>query len=111
MAKDSASPSAGHNQSPLAGSEFALSRSPERSEGTAKGQSFEEAFAQLERTVQALDAGGLTLEQATDLFGEGMRLAKVCHDMLDATELKVRQLQVNFGQQIRLIDGGGNGPC
>ncbi|MBI2918071.1 MAG: exodeoxyribonuclease VII small subunit [Chloroflexi bacterium] len=73
--------------------------------------SFEEAFAQLERTVQALEAGGLTLERATNLFQDGMRLARSCHDMLDATELKVKQLQVNFGQQIRLIDGEGNGPC
>lgn len=73
--------------------------------------SFEEAFAQLERTVQALEAGGLTLEQATNLFQDGMRLARACHDMLDVTELKVKQLQVNFGQQIRLIDGEGNGPC
>lgn len=73
--------------------------------------SFEEAFVQLERTVQALEGGGLTLEQATTLFQEGMRLARFCHETLDATELKVRQLQVNFGAQIRLIDGEGNGPC
>jgi len=73
--------------------------------------SFEEAFAQLERTVQALEAGGLTLEQATALYQEAIALARTCHEMLDAAELKVKQLQVNFGQQIRLIDGQGEGPC
>lgn len=72
---------------------------------------FEETFAQLERTVQALESGSLTLEQTTNLFQEGMRLARACHEMLDAAELKIKQLQVNFGQQIRLINGEGDGPC
>ena len=55
--------------------------------------SFEEAFARLEQTVQALEQGGLSLEEATRLYEEGMRLARLCNQMLTAAELRVTQLR------------------
>lgn len=63
--------------------------------------SFEEAFTRLEQTVQALETGGLALEEATRLFEEGMRLARLCNEVLSATELKVTRLQTAFGEQMR----------
>ena len=66
--------------------------------------SFEEAFARLEQTVQSLEAGGLTLEEATRLFEEGMRLARMCNERLSAAELKVTRLQTAFGEQMRFIE-------
>ncbi len=66
--------------------------------------SFEEAFASLEQTVQSLEAGGLTLEEATRLFEEGMRLARMCNERLSAAELKVTRLQTAFGEQMRFIE-------
>lgn len=66
--------------------------------------SFEEVFAKLEETVHTLEAGGITLEEATRLFEEGMRLARVCHQHLSATELKITQLQRSFGEQMALLD-------
>ena len=66
--------------------------------------SFEEAFARLEQTVQSLEAGGLTLEEATRLFEEGMRLARICHQHLSATELKITHLQRSFGEQMRFME-------
>lgn len=57
---------------------------------------FEQAFRKLEEAVQALENGGLTLAQATKLYEEGMRLAKLCNERLDATELKVTELQNAF---------------
>ena len=64
--------------------------------------SFEEAYKQLEETVRALEAGGVTLEEATRLFEEGMRLARLCHQYLSATELKITHLQRSFGEQMTL---------
>ncbi len=55
--------------------------------------SFEEAFARLEKTVQALEQGGMPLEEATRLYEEGMLLAKQCNQLLAATELKVTRLR------------------
>ena len=65
--------------------------------------SFEEAYNQLEEAVRALEAGGVTLEGATRLFEKGMRLARMCHQYLSATELKITHLQRSFGEQMALL--------
>ncbi|MBE0415302.1 MAG: exodeoxyribonuclease VII small subunit, partial [Dehalococcoidia bacterium] len=62
--------------------------------------SFEEALSRLEKIVQALEAGGLTLEESIALFEEGMGLAKICSERLDAAELKISQLQATFEQEL-----------
>ncbi len=56
------------------------------------GLSFEEAFARLEATVQRLEVGDLSLEEALGLFEEGMRLVQQCLARLDAAELRVSQI-------------------
>ncbi len=66
--------------------------------------SFEEAYAKLEEAVRSLEAGGATLEEATKLFEEGMRLARICHQHLSATELKITHLQRSFGEQMTLLN-------
>jgi exodeoxyribonuclease VII small subunit len=53
---------------------------------------FEKALAELEATVQQLEAGSLPLEKSLDLFKRGIELAKVCKDRLDTAQLKVTQL-------------------
>ena len=55
--------------------------------------SFEEAFKRLDNTMQALESGGLTLERATSLYEEGMRLVQICNKLLTTAELKVTQLK------------------
>ncbi len=72
--------------------------------GSSKEPPFEEAFHKLEETVQALESGNLTLAQATALYEEGMRLAKVCTQRLDAAELKISELQSAFA---KAQDGAG----
>lgn len=58
--------------------------------------SFEECFLRLEQIVQALQQGGLTLEESLALFEEGMGLARQCSEQLAAAELKVTQLRSAF---------------
>ncbi len=53
---------------------------------------FEQAFAQLEETVQRLEQGGLPLEESLALFERGQALAARCHTQLDEAELKIKQL-------------------
>ena len=55
--------------------------------------SFEEAFRRLEETAQALEEGNLTLDEATRLYEEGMNLAKLCNQLLTATQLKITELR------------------
>jgi len=68
-----------------------------------KRLSFEEAFNQLREAVQKLEAGGLTLEESTRLFEQGMRLAKACNELLAAAELRITRLQRSFGEQMAML--------
>ncbi|TET40779.1 MAG: exodeoxyribonuclease VII small subunit [Dehalococcoidia bacterium] len=70
--------------------------------------SFEEGLNRLEKIVQTLETGGLTLEEALSLFEEGMHLAKICSERLDAAELKISQLQTAFEEA---IENKGESPC
>ena len=59
---------------------------------------FEEAFGEMENTVQRLEEGDLTLDEALALYEKGMRLARRCTDALDAAELQVQQVGVDSEQ-------------
>ena len=57
--------------------------------------SFEEAFAQLEAAVAALQDGNMPLERALHYYEEGMKLAQHCNELLQKAELRVQQLGIN----------------
>lgn len=65
--------------------------------------SFEQAYSRLEETVHALEEGGLSLAEATRLFEDGMRLARLCGELLSSAEMKITRLQTAFGEQMRLL--------
>jgi exodeoxyribonuclease VII small subunit len=53
---------------------------------------YEQAFAELEGIVSALESEQRPLEEAMALFERGQALAKRCAGLLDKAEIKVRQL-------------------
>ena len=53
---------------------------------------YEQAFAELEGIVSALESEQRPLEEAIALFERGQALAKRCAGLLDKAEIKVRQL-------------------
>ncbi len=55
-------------------------------------KSFEENMAQLEKIVEELETGNLTLEKALKRFEEGMTLSRACFEKLDETEKKISLL-------------------
>jgi exodeoxyribonuclease VII small subunit len=59
--------------------------------------SYEEAFAELEAIVTALESDERSLEESLALFERGQALARHCTEMLDRAELKVQQLS---GEQL-----------
>ena len=75
-----------------------------------KKPSFEDAFTELRETVEALEAGDLSLEEATRLFDRGMKLAKTCNEMLSAAELQVSRLQRSFGEQMAMMQSAADEP-
>ncbi|MBA2396790.1 MAG: exodeoxyribonuclease VII small subunit [Ktedonobacteraceae bacterium] len=56
---------------------------------------FEEAFAQLERAIAALQDGQMPLESALQQYQDGMKLAHFCNELLQKAELSVQQLSVD----------------
>ena len=63
---------------------------------------FEQAIARLDETVEALEAGDVPLAEATRLYEQGMKLARVCSEMLATAELRITQIQTAYGEQMRL---------
>ncbi len=75
--------------------------------------SFEQAMSRLDETVTALEAGGLALADATRLFEEGMKLARLCSEMLASAELRITRIQTAYGEQMRMLEEQGQAgpPC
>ncbi len=55
--------------------------------------SFEDAFRRLNEMAQSLEDGGLSLNDATVRFAEGMDLVRRCNQLLDEAELKITTLK------------------
>ena len=53
---------------------------------------YEEAFAELESVVEALESEQRPLNEAIGLYERGQALTKYCAGLLEKAELKVRQL-------------------
>lgn len=53
---------------------------------------YEQAFAELETIVTALESNEQPLDEALSLFERGQTLARHCADLLDKADLKVQQL-------------------
>ncbi len=54
--------------------------------------SFEEQLAELEKLVDQLERGELTLEQSVDLFERGMHLSNACKAQLSSAESRIQVL-------------------
>lgn len=67
----------------------ASSKKPEKS---VEELTYEEALAELEEIVSALEAEQNRLEESIKLFERGKALASRCSVLLEAAELKVRQV-------------------
>lgn len=60
-----------------------------------KEKSFESSLSELERIVDQLEAGDLSLEDSLRLFEQGIKLSRDCQKRLDEAERKVEILLKN----------------
>lgn len=67
-------------------------------------RSFEEAYAELEQVVEALEAGGATLDETLSLYERGIKLASHCEAVLEQAELRVQMVQQNEDGDVELTD-------
>ena len=66
----------------------------------AEAPSFEDSFIRLSEMAEQLEAGGLTLAEATARFEEGMKLVQFCNDMLNSAELKITELKETYNTSV-----------
>ena len=73
-----------------------------------RAATFEKSFSELEEVVRRLEAGQLTLSEATKLFEDGMKLAKQCNELLSSAELRISRLKNQFAEQMNLVTENGD---
>lgn len=62
---------------------------------------FEQALQRLEEVVEKLEDGDVPLEQAIELFQEGMALSKRCSGQLNTVEKRIEMLMEENGDWVK----------
>jgi exodeoxyribonuclease VII small subunit len=66
--------------------------------------SLEQALERLEEIVGTLEQGTISLDDAMDLYEEGIRISKECGERLKAAELRIKKLTKNAEGQFELSE-------
>mgnify|MGYP001564912682 FL=1 len=66
--------------------------------------SFEESLKRLEKIVESMEQGKVTLDEAVELYEEGIRLSKLCGEKLKSAELRIKKLTKDMNGQFQLLD-------
>ena len=65
---------------------------------------FDQALAELQKTVAELEAGGLPLERSLALYERGVALHERCARLLTDAELRLKQLVSRAGGTVGAVD-------
>ena len=82
----------------------ATGRAAAQAEADVEGLAYDEAFAELQRTVTALEAGGQSLEATIALYERAVALQRRCEQLLGEAELRVQQLLARPGGTLAAVD-------
>jgi exodeoxyribonuclease VII small subunit len=66
---------------------------PKASASPAAPASYEQALAELDRLVQAMESGQMPLDQLLDSYKRGAELLQFCRGRLEAVESQVKVLE------------------
>ena len=75
--------------------------------GDSEAPGFEDAFRQLAEIAERLEAGGLTLAEATTRYEQGMKLVQRCNQLLDSAELEITTLRDNYQRSTVAVPATG----
>ncbi|HEY0140334.1 MAG TPA: exodeoxyribonuclease VII small subunit [Thermoanaerobaculia bacterium] len=67
----------------------------------SKSNDFEKAFGDLEKIVQRLEAEELPLDESLQLFEQGIKLSRFCHQRLEEVEKKIELILADAKGQPR----------
>ena len=73
------------------------------------GLSFEKALAELEKIVERMESGDLSLEQALATHKRGLELARFCQQRLEAAQQQVKVLEGEVLKPLELRTRSENG--
>ncbi|MCQ2464252.1 MAG: exodeoxyribonuclease VII small subunit [Oscillospiraceae bacterium] len=62
--------------------------------------SFEKKLEKLEQIVSALEGGKISLDQAVELYGEGMKLSLACRKEIDEAKMKITMAGEQNGTKV-----------
>lgn len=74
----------------------------------SKKTRFEESMKRLEEIVAELERGEFTLEESIKKFEEGVKLGKICRELLEKAEEKIKVLVEDEEGKIREEDESGD---
>jgi len=57
---------------------------------------FEDVILRLEKLVDSLESGGLSLDKALEVYEEGVNLARTGNEMLEGAERRIEELQASL---------------
>ncbi len=66
--------------------------------------SFEHSLNRLEKIVEALEEGEVSLDESLKMFEEGIQLSKECMETLTKAEIRIKQLTKDINGKIQLTD-------
>jgi exodeoxyribonuclease VII small subunit len=68
------------------------------------GLAYDDAFAELQLVVAALETGGQPLEATIGLYERAVALQRRCERLLAEAELRVQQLMARSGSPVAVVD-------
>ncbi len=82
----------------------ATGRADTQAQADVEGLAYDEAFAELQRVVTALETGGQSLEATIALYERAVALQRRCERLLGEAELRVQQLLARPGGVLAAAD-------
>ncbi len=67
-------------------------------------QTFEQSFKALEKIVDILEQGEVSLEESIKMYEEGIELSKFCLNKLKEAELKIKKLSKDVNGKLTLTE-------
>ncbi|MFI5253646.1 MAG: exodeoxyribonuclease VII small subunit [Bacteroidota bacterium] len=64
--------------------------------------SFEESLKRLEEIVEKLEGGSVPLEEALNLYEEGVKISKECISKLTQAEIRLKTIMKDVGGEISI---------
>ena len=74
------------------------------SNNNKKSLNFESTLSEIEKIIESLEEGNLSLEDSIKAYEKGISLTKACQKMLADAELKIKKLSSEEGEEVSFED-------